>query len=121
MVNKYIGVTIVTSLTLLLLFLAKDYPCLRGAGLAMADFEAFIFAVLIAFPCFIWAVIKLIRENKVGQVNGSNIVRVMSIFSIAGTVIYFLFTIALIEFTSQFPLRFICEQSYLSWLFKYPM
>lgn len=59
------GVT-ATLLTMFLLYVEKDYPCLTGAGLALADFEAFVLFVLIALPCLGWAVRYLTPVNVFG-------------------------------------------------------
>lgn len=115
------GVT-ATMMTLLLLYNAKDYPCLRGAGLAMADSEAFLLVVFIAIPCLVWAIRKLLfRQQSQEQSCGDKLINYMAIFTISGVVIFLALAMALIFSTSKFPLRFICEQPYLTWLFKYPM
>ena len=119
--RRYIGGVIATALTLFLLFNAKDYPCLRGSGLAMADLEAFLLSLFIALPCFIWGAIWLFKNNSSGQPGGNKMIRRMALFSIAGTVVFWVLAIPVIVFTSEFPLQSICGQPYLAWLFQYPM
>ncbi len=120
--KKYIGGVIATLMTLFLLYIAKDYPCLRGSGLAMADSEAFLLSVFIALPCLIWSTRKLLLRKRSSEQSYENrLTDRMAIISIIGTGIFLAFAIPLIFFTSKFPLRFICEQPYLTWLFKYPM
>jgi hypothetical protein len=120
--NCFWAVT-VSLLTILLLYIAKDYPCLRGAGLAMADSEAFLLIVFIAIPCFIWAVRRLILSfrKEVAEFRGARFVRYLATFSIIGIVIFLMLAVPLIFYTSRFPLRFICEQPLLQWVFAYPM
>ncbi|MFZ3017852.1 MAG: hypothetical protein WA056_05290 [Gallionella sp.] len=120
--NYLVGVS-VGLLTALLLYIVKDYPCLRGAGLAMADSEAFLVSVFIAFPIFVWALRKIIRywrNGGISQSEGKFIVYV-AIFALIGAVIFFAFAIPLIFFTSQFPIKSICAQPLLQWMFAYPM
>lgn len=119
--KRYIGGVIATALTLFLLFVAKDYPCLRGSGLAMADLEAVLLSLFIALPCFIWAAIWLFKNKSYEQLGGNKLIRRMALFSIAGTVVFWVLAIPVIVFTSEFPLQFICGQPYLAWLFQYPM
>jgi hypothetical protein len=113
---------VATMMSLLLLYIAKDYPCLRGAGLAMADFEAFILSVFVALPCFIWASRRLIvRPKNIEKSYGNSLINYMAIFTIFGAATFLVFAILVIFFTSEFPLRFVCEQPHLAWLFKFPM
>lgn len=122
LVKGCFGGVMAIMMTLLLLYNAKDYPCLRGAGLAMADSEAFLLIVFIATPCVIWAIRKLLfRQLSQERSRGDRLNSYMAVFTISGVIIFLALAIALIFFTSQFPLRFICEQPYLAWLFKYPM
>lgn len=117
-----VGVT-VSLLTVLLLYMAKDYPCLRGSGLAMADSEAFLVSVFIALPSLVWALRKVIhywRNRTISQAEGKFVVY-LAIFALIGVVIFLALAIPLIFFTSKFPIRFICEQPLLQWMFAYPM
>lgn len=121
MTSCLVGVT-VCMMTLLLLYNAKDYPCLRGAGLAMADSEAFLLTVFIGIPCLIWAIRRLVfRKQSEEQLRGDRLINYMALFTISGVVIFLALAIPVIFFTSKFPLRFICEQPYLAWLFKFPI
>jgi len=89
----------------------------------MADSEAFLVSVFIAFPILVWALRKIIRYWRNGgirQSEGKFIVYV-AIFALIGAVIFFAFAIPLIFFTSQFPIKFICAQPLLQWMFAYPM
>lgn len=122
LVKSCFGGVTATMMTLLLLYNAKDYPCLRGAGLAMADSEAFLLIVFIAIPCIVWAIRKLlVRQLSQEQSCGDRLNNYMAVLTISGVIMFLALAIALIFFTSKFPLRFICEQPYLAWLFKYPM
>jgi len=119
--NCFWGVT-ATIMTLLLLYNAKDYPCLRGAGLAMADSEAFLLVVFIAIPCLVWAIRRLFfGQQSIEQSYGDRLTNYIALFTMSGAVIFLALAIAVIFFTSRFPLRFICEQPYLAWLFKFPL
>lgn len=123
LVKNCFSAVVVSLLTILLLYIAKDYPCLRGAGLAMADSEAFLLIVFIAIPCFAWAVRRLILSvrKEIAELRGARFVRYLATFSIVGIVIFLMLAVPLIFFTSRFPLRFICEQPLLQWMFAYPM
>jgi hypothetical protein len=121
LIKSYLGGITVTMMTLLLLYNVKDYPCLRGAGLAMADSEAFLLAVFIAIPCLVWAIRRVLFRQSPEQPCGDRLINYMALFAISGVTIFLALAIALIFFTSKFPLQFICEQPYLTWLFKYPM
>jgi hypothetical protein len=113
-----IGATIVT---VILLSNAKDYPCLRGAGLALSDFEAFLLS-LIGIPCFAWSLHRLLSKRKsTEQQFETRIINGMAIFTFLGSVTFFISAAHLIFFTASYPIRFLCEQPYLSWLFKFPM
>lgn len=108
--------------TVVLLSNAKDYPCLRGAGLALADFEAFLLSVFVALPCFVWSICRLFFGDKSAAQRWENkVIDGMAIFSLLGAVTFFAFAAHLILFTTKYPLKSICEQPYLRWLLKFPM
>jgi small-conductance mechanosensitive channel len=122
-IRSYLVGVIVSLLTVLLLYIVKDYPCLRGSGLAMADSEAFLLSVFIALPSLVWALWKIIhywRNRTTDQTEGKFIVY-LATFTLIGVVIFLVLAILLIFFTSRFPIRFICEQPLLQWMFAYPM
>ncbi len=60
-IKSYLPGLVAVLLSVLLVYLAKDYPCLKGAGLALADLEAFLLAVFLSMPCFVWGVLNVIR------------------------------------------------------------
>lgn len=117
--RRYLVGIIVSLLTVLLLYIAKDYPCLRGSGLAMADSEAFLVSVFIALPSFAWALWKIVHQWRHRVKDKS--VMYLAIFALTGATIFLAFAIPLIFFTSKFPIRFICEQPLLQWIFAFPM
>jgi|GEM_PF-5856388 len=106
----WLPATMATMLTMLLFYFVKDYPCLRGAGLALADFEAFILMLLIALPCFVWAVSRLLRYPLTGQSTWEEkwITR-LAIVTITGVLLYGAFGIPEIFSFAGHPLRFICR------------
>lgn len=120
--NYLVGVT-ASLLTVILLYIVKDYPCLRGSGLAMADSEAFLVSVFIAFPNLVWALRKIIYFRRNGTISQTKdkFVVYLAIFVLIGAVIFLALAIPLIFFTSKFPIKFICEQPLLQWMFAYPM
>lgn len=88
----------------------------------MSGFEELILLVLIAFPCFIWALVRLsfrrIRnENLPGE---SKWIDRLAIFTIVGIVIYAVLVIPTL-FSYPHPLQIICKQPYLRFLFEYPI
>lgn len=107
----------------LLLYAGKDYPCLRGAGLAMADSEAFLLSVFIALPCLVWGVLRLSTGRAVTALKSwqSKLLNWMAVFTVSGATVFLMLAILLIFFTSHFPLQYICRQPWLSWLFQYPL
>jgi len=104
------GVT-ATLLTMFLLYVAKDYPCLTGAGLALADFEAFVLFVLIALPCLVWAVRRLwLRSVSPGQSAGeARWIVFLAVVTIADVMLYALIAIPVIFSFARHPLQFICR------------
>lgn len=98
------------SSTIFLIFIAKDYPCLGGAGLALADFEAFLFFAAISLPCFFWSIFRITKYCL--TIKKSNW-EVASYFLIAigvliGNVIYLLIAIPVIFSFSPHPFGFLC-------------
>jgi hypothetical protein len=108
--------------SIFLLYNVKDYPCLRGAGLALADFEAFMLTVVVALPCFLWSLFRLFFGDKsAGERWENKIIDGMAIFSLLGAITFFAFSAHLILFTAKYPIKFLCESPHLQWLFRFPM
>lgn len=109
--KKWVPAVTATFLSMFLLYVAQDYPCLRGAGLALADFEAFIFLVLIGLPCLIWAISRLLlRAGSVEQLTWED--RWISRLAVAVIVIVMLYALLAIPVIFSFarqPLQFICR------------
>jgi hypothetical protein len=74
--------------------------------LALADFEAFIF-LLMALPCFIWAVRRLLLHSE-RLVWGDRCIARFAIITIASTTLYAFLAIPVIFSVSQHPLHIIC-------------
>lgn len=111
LLKKWLLPVAVAALSIFLVYVAQDYPCLSGAGLALADLEAFIFLVLIGLPSFIWAIVRLlICRRTFGQLSGEEKwLSRLAIIVVLMTTIYGLLAIPVIfSFTRQ-PLQFICR------------
>jgi len=110
------------SLTLLLLYIAKDLPCDIGAGAAMSGFGEFILLILVALPCFLWALARLLfrRISSEKSTSDDKWINRLAIMTIVGITIYAGLVIPTL-FTYPHPLQILCKQPYLSFLFKYPL
>ena len=110
-VKKWVPSVITVLMSIFLLYVAQDYPCLRGAGLALADMEAFIFLVLIGLPCLIWAISKLlVRAGSVEQLNlEDRWIRRIAFVVIAFVMLFAFLAIPTIFSFKQQPLHFICR------------
>jgi hypothetical protein len=106
--KKWLLTIIATQLTIFLIYEAKDFPCLTGAGLALADFEAFIFLVIIALPCFVWAVLQLVRRPNPLIWNIKWVLFFARVVMI-GSTLYILDAIPVIFSFSHHPLSFVCH------------
>lgn len=109
--KKWVLPVIATLLSMLLLYIAQGYPCLKGAGLALADFEAFIFLVLIGLPCLIWATTKLLlRAGSVEQrPREDQWISRLAVIVIVLFMLYALLAIPVIFSFARHPLQFICR------------
>lgn len=89
----------------------------------MADSEAFLVSVFIALPSFAWALWKVVRHwrHRVNMKTEDKPVMYLAVFALTGATIFLALAIPLIFFTSKFPIRFICEQPLLQWMFAFPM
>lgn len=111
-----------TILSMLLLYLAKDLPCAIGAGAAMSGFEELILLILVALPCFLWALARLLFRRILSK-NLSweeKWIDRLAIVTIVGIVIYAGLVIPTF-FSYPHPLQIVCKQSYLRFLFEYPI
>jgi hypothetical protein len=103
---------VATSLaTLWLLIVARDYPCLQGAGLALADFEAFILSIAVALPCFLWAIIRLRRRSAGMTVPSWDIKWVdrLAMLVVTGSVLFIAVALPVVFSVTPHPLHFICK------------
>ena len=98
-------------LTMLLLYVGKDYPCLTGAGLALADFEAFILFILIALPCLVWAIRRLwLRSASSEQgLPEARWITFLAVVTVVDVTLYALVAIPVIFSFAQHPLQFMCR------------
>lgn len=97
--------------TIWLLYVGKDYPCLQGAGLALADFEAFILCVLIALPCLVWATFRLrgrSTQTALSSFDKKWIDR-LAFVVVIGSVLYIVVSVPVIFSITPHPLQFICR------------
>ncbi|MEO6146911.1 MAG: hypothetical protein ABIT70_07635, partial [Sulfuriferula sp.] len=109
-------------LTVLLLYIAKDLPCDIGAGAAMSGFGESILLMLVAIPCYLWALARLLfRRASRGKPTGEDKwIDRLAITTIAGMTLYAILVIPTL-FTYPHPLQILCKQPYLRFLFKYPI
>jgi amino acid transporter len=106
-----LGVTALLA-TIWLLYVGKDYPCLQGAGLALADFEAFILCVFIALPCLVWATIRLRRRSTQAELPSwdKKWIDRLALVVVIGSVLYIVVSVPVIFSVTPHPLQFICRQ-----------
>lgn len=95
--KKWLAPAMVTLLTCLLLYIGIDYPFLKGAGRAQADFEAVLLFLFLGLPCLVWSVIKLVwggnskfsawERQVIARVAWGNIVGMLIFVALALSVI----------------------------------
>lgn len=109
--KKWLSAVTATLLTLFLLYVGNDYPCLTGAGLALADFEALLLFVLIAVPCLVWAVRCLwpCASTPDESTEKARLVNALAVVVVAGVALYALIAIPVIFSFARHPLQFICR------------
>ena len=108
--KRWLPGVVATLLAMSLIYVAKDYPCLRGAGLALADFEAFILFMLIALPCLAWAVRRLLfrpvsNERPTWE---ERWIAKLAVITVVGVALYAVLAIPVIFSFAQHPLQFMC-------------
>lgn len=108
--KKWVPAVTAMYLSISLLYIARDYPCLKGAGLALADFEAFILLVLIALPSMIWAIARLLCVRPDAQLTlEDRWINRLAVTVICIVMLYALLAIPVIFSFSLHPLRFVCQ------------
>jgi hypothetical protein len=102
---------ITTALSLWLIVTGSSYPCLRGAGLALADFEAFMLLVLVAVPCFGWATRRLVIDSRAKSFSGiaAKIINRLALLTVCAVAVYVFLAVPVIFSVSRHPLQFICR------------
>ena len=105
------GPVCATILSIALLCSARNYPCLRGAGLALADFEAFLLLAFASLPCLIWAIFKVARLGANAQKPCGQSIWIRRIAFIVGlsNTLFFSIAIPVILSMEHHPFRFICD------------
>ena len=98
-------------LTIFLLYVAKEYPCSWGAGLALADFEAFLFLTVVALPCFVWAIRQLLIRSRPSEQSiwGRRWITIFAKVIIVGIIVYAFVAIPVLFSVSPHPLQFLCR------------
>lgn len=102
---------IVLVCSIFLNYTAYAYPCLRGAGLAMADFEAAICLIFLGIPCVIWAIYNLRRGRNISSAYSWDQILIIFVarMAIVLLAIYAMLSIPVIFSFEIHPLRFFCS------------
>lgn len=108
--KNWIFCVVTTALSLWLVVIGSNYPCLRGAGLALADFEAFVLLLFFAIPCLGWAMYRLVVYSMVdwSYKNNELVINRFAMLTVFAVVIYMIFAVPTIFSINPHPLRFVC-------------
>jgi len=108
---KWFFCTAAILLTIFLLYTASDYPCTWGAGLALADLEAFLLLTIVAFPCFVWAIRQLFIRSRPSEQSiwGRRWITYFAEAIIVGVIVFAFVAIPVVFSVRPHPLQFICR------------
>lgn len=88
----------------------------------MSGFGEFILLILIALPCFLWALARLLFRRIPSEVPSweTKWIDRLAVVTIVGIVIYAVLVIPTL-FLFPHPLQIVCKQPYLRFLFEFPI